>query len=76
MWRPLVGAYASPNDSLLGFLVLGAIFSIWASTPVNGTVWLGKIREVYQTEEALIMLLIGVAIASSASVTCTLRSLT
>lgn len=74
MWRPLVGGYASPQDALLGVGVLAAIFSTWASTPVNGHVWLDKIQDVYQTDESLIMLLIGVAIAATSGIVCTLRT--
>ncbi len=74
LWRPVVGAYASPRDSLFGVLVLGLVFSAWASTPVDGKVWLEKIGEVYQIDEPLIVLLIGVAIASTSGIVCTLRS--
>ena len=74
MWKPVVGNYASPRDALLGVCALTVVFSIWASVPVNGNVWLNKIQDVYQTDEALIMLLIGVTIASTSGIICALRS--
>lgn len=74
MWKPAIGKYASPTDALLGFTILGIIFSLWASIPAKNKVWLEKIQEVYQTDEALIMLLIGITIASTSSIICTLRT--
>ena len=76
IWPILVGKRATSNDAMLGLLGLAVLFTAWCSIPesTSRATFLKKIEVVYQTEESLMLVCIGIVIAGVASLTCCFRS--